>query len=96
VRTTHLTGLVTDLGIEISQLFFYKTMEQRGKLISTIHLRVTIITFFFIGGVTAGLMYSKMKFYSLLVPAALLIIGLVYDSYKFKILKWARKNIVRE
>ena len=24
VRTTHLTGLFTDLGIEISQLFFYK------------------------------------------------------------------------
>ena len=25
VRTTHLTGLFTDLGIELSQLFFYKT-----------------------------------------------------------------------
>jgi uncharacterized membrane protein YoaK (UPF0700 family) len=24
VRTTHLTGLFTDLGIELSQLFFYK------------------------------------------------------------------------
>ena len=28
VRTTHLTGLFTDLGIELSQLFFYrKTIE---------------------------------------------------------------------
>ncbi len=26
VRTTHLTGLFTDLGIELSQLFFYKKM----------------------------------------------------------------------
>lgn len=24
VRTTHLTGLFTDLGIELSQLFFYR------------------------------------------------------------------------
>src|SRR5690606_25810139 len=28
VRTTHLTGLFTDLGIELSQLFFYKSIEQ--------------------------------------------------------------------
>src|SRR6478735_9002791 len=27
VRTTHLTGLFTDLGIELSQLFFYRQKE---------------------------------------------------------------------
>ena len=47
VRTTHLTGLFTDLGIELSQLFFYKLTEQRDKLISSIKLRMTIISFFF-------------------------------------------------
>jgi uncharacterized membrane protein YoaK (UPF0700 family) len=29
VRTTHLTGLFTDLGIELSQLFFYKKPNER-------------------------------------------------------------------
>ena len=46
VRTTHLTGLFTDLGIELSQLFFYKQKEQKSKLYSSIKLRLTIITFF--------------------------------------------------
>jgi uncharacterized membrane protein YoaK (UPF0700 family) len=31
VRTTHLTGLFTDLGIELSQLFFYKKPEENKK-----------------------------------------------------------------
>ena len=45
VRTTHLTGLFTDLGIELSQLFFYKLKEQKDKLYSSIKLRLTIILF---------------------------------------------------
>lgn len=32
VRTTHLTGLFTDLGIELSQLFFYKKPEEVKKI----------------------------------------------------------------
>ncbi|MET0759401.1 MAG: YoaK family protein, partial [Flavobacterium sp.] len=32
VRTTHLTGLFTDLGIELSQLFFYKKTDERKRL----------------------------------------------------------------
>jgi hypothetical protein len=31
VRTTHLTGLFTDLGIELSQLFFYKKADDKRK-----------------------------------------------------------------
>ena len=52
VRTTHLTGLFTDLGIELSQLFFYKEKEQRKKLFASIKLRLMIIHFFFFGGVS--------------------------------------------
>ncbi|WP_409222026.1 DUF1275 family protein [Cellulophaga lytica] len=31
VRTTHLTGLFTDLGIELSQLFFSKSYPHQNK-----------------------------------------------------------------
>lgn len=85
VRTTHLTGLFTDLGIEASQLIFYKSKEKRQRLLSTINLRARIITFFFIGGVIAAFGYSKLKYISLLIPAGLLIAGLVYDSIKLKL-----------
>lgn len=85
VRTTHLTGLFTDLGIEISQLFFYKTDEQRTKLFSSIKLRVTIITTFFIGGILAGLFFSTYKMKTLIIASLLLIIGLFIDHINVKL-----------
>ncbi|MEO7531528.1 MAG: YoaK family protein, partial [Sediminibacterium sp.] len=91
VRTTHLTGLFTDLGIELSQLFFYKTKEQRHKLISSIKLRLTIISFFFIGGIVGGTIYSKTGLRSLIFAALILGSGLVYDYIKFKLRLLRRK-----
>jgi uncharacterized membrane protein YoaK (UPF0700 family) len=88
VRTTHLTGLFTDLGIELSQLFFYKEQEKRTVLISNIKLRLSIITGFFVGGIIAGLIYSQYLLSSLLVPSAILIIGLYYDYIIFKFKRW--------
>jgi len=91
VRTTHLTGLFTDLGIELSQLFFYKAKKQQEKLISTIKLRLRIITYFFIGGVFGGIFYTYFQLLVLIIPATLLIMGLFYDTIKFKLLNWKRK-----
>jgi uncharacterized membrane protein YoaK (UPF0700 family) len=85
VRTTHLTGLFTDLGIEISQLFFYKTEEQRLKLFSSIKLRITIITTFFMGGILAALFYSSYKMKTLLIASLILIIGLFIDYINVKL-----------
>lgn len=79
VRTTHLTGLFTDLGIEFSQLFFFKSKEQHQKLISSIKLRMTIITTFFIGGITSGLFYPELGMKTLLIATLMLIIGLLID-----------------
>lgn len=92
VRTTHLTGIFTDLGIELSQLFFYKETDQRQRLISNINLRMRIITFFFLGGVSGGLLYTNMQFRALLIPAVILLIGISFDSLKFRMLKWRKKN----
>lgn len=83
VRTTHLTGLFTDLGIELSQLFFYKEKE---KLLSSIKLRLTIITFFFLGGLLGGILYSILQLYILAIAATVLIAGVFYDYLKLKAL----------
>jgi uncharacterized membrane protein YoaK (UPF0700 family) len=85
VRTTHLTGLFTDLGIEFSQLFFFKEKKQRDKLISTIYLRLRIIAFFFTGGIIGGILYTLIGFYTLILPACFLLIGLFYDNMKTKL-----------
>lgn len=91
VRTTHLTGLFTDLGIELSQLLFYKTAEQKLKLYSSIKLRLSIILFFFIGGICGGIAYSRKGISSLLISVVVLLSGLVYDNIKFRIIALRRK-----
>ncbi|MBP9794201.1 MAG: DUF1275 domain-containing protein [Flavobacterium sp.] len=92
VRTTHLTGLFTDLGIELSQLFFYRDKLSKEKLFSSVKLRLTIISFFFIGGIVGGIFYSKIGLQVLLVGSFSLILGIILDNIKLKI-KLLRKRI---
>lgn len=91
VRTTHLTGLFTDLGIELSQLFFYKTSEQKKRLVSSIKLRLSIISFFFTGGIVGGIFYTRFGIHTLLIGTTALLTGLIYDDIKFKIITLKRK-----
>ena len=91
VRTTHLTGLFTDLGIELSQLFFYREVSAREKLFTSIKLRLTIISFFFAGGIVGGIFYSKIGLHVLLFGVFALIWGLIYDSVKLRLLQLTKK-----
>lgn len=90
VRTTHLTGLFTDLGIELSQLLFYKQKEQKDKLHSSIKLRLTIISFFFLGGLLGGIFYSTIQLYVLAIAGTILLIGIIYDELKLKLIKQSK------
>lgn len=92
VRTTHLTGLFTDLGIELSQLFFYAEPEQSQKLKSSIKLRLTIISSFFLGGIIGGVFYSSMLLNTLTIAAVALLLALAYDSLKFRIILFKRRR----
>ncbi len=83
VRTTHLTGLFTDLGIELSQLIFYRTESARRVLLKTIELRVRIIIFFFIGGIAGAFAHQGWALQALVLPATLLVLELVYDNLRF-------------
>ena len=93
VRTTHLTGLFTDLGIELSELFFYKKPEQQKKLITNIYLRLSIITFFFIGCVLGGFAYSTIGTKTLYIASAVLVIALFYDYLRLKFYEIKRKAL---
>lgn len=80
VRTTHLTGLFTDLGIELSQLFFYKKAIELKRLSVSIFLRLSIIFFFFFGCVLGGLFYKIYELRILLFAAFVLAVALIYDN----------------
>lgn len=92
VRTTHLTGLFTDLGIELSQLFFYKKPEEVKKLKTNIYLRLSIIAFFFIGCFCGGYIYKSIAFHTLFVASIFLLIALLYDYIRFQFYNIKRKR----
>ncbi|MGG8496596.1 YoaK family protein [Tenacibaculum sp. TC6] len=93
VRTTHLTGLFTDLGIELSQLFFPKAHPYREKIKATIKLRIFIISFFFLGGLVGGFLCSRMnlKLNTLVFPAIVLMVSLLFDDFRYRIILTKRK-----
>ena len=92
VRTTHLTGLFTDLGIELSQLFFYKKTEEIKQLKTNIYLRISIITFFFLGCFLGGYIYLKLELKTLFIAVFFLLIALLYDFIRLQLHKIKRKN----
>jgi uncharacterized membrane protein YoaK (UPF0700 family) len=94
VRTTHLTGLFTDLGIELSLLFFYKKPEQQKKLKTNIYLRLSIISFFFLGCVLGGFAYTFIGIKILFIASAVLVVALFHDYLLLKIYELKRKKSV--
>ena len=91
VRTTHLTGLFTDLGIELSQIFFYQEPDQQKRLRSSIGLRLTIISCFFGGCIIGGFTYYVYGILSLLLAAGILLVGVIYDGVKYQVMSLTRK-----
>jgi uncharacterized membrane protein YoaK (UPF0700 family) len=89
VRTTHLTGLFTDLGIDISQLLFNKTSERKISLLKNIFLKFSIILFFSLGCILGGYLFRFLNLKTLLIASLFLIIALYFDflRYRYFILK---------
>jgi len=89
VRTTHLTGMFTDLGIDLSSLFF----QHRNKdgLKNRIGLRLAIIFFFLAGCVAGGYLFGILHYHTFFVPVVLLVVVMFYDYFRFRALKvWHR------
>jgi len=91
VRTTHLTGLFTDLGIELSQLFFYRQPDEFKRLSKSISLRLSIILFFFLGCVLGGFLFKTFAIKTLLFASACLQIALFYDTIRYRFYAFKRK-----
>lgn len=87
IRTTHVTGLVTDIGIEMGKLFYFnragapiKVVANRRKL--KIHLLLTAA--FFIGGLLGALGF-KVWGYITTVPLAFMLAVLVWGPVSYDI-----------
>src|SRR5690606_24340241 len=92
VRTTHLTGLFTDLGIELSQIITKKPITEKIKIKRNIQLKLIIIFCFFFGGILGGFLYTQFKLATLLFPTILLLFALWYDRLLFRFYYFKRKH----
>ena len=80
VRTTHLTGIFTDLGLMLGARLRGKTFDKR-KLV----LFLLIICGFVSGGSLGAYLFNLFYFLALLVPVFIcLMIALIYRVYKPK------------
>ncbi|WP_338407246.1 DUF1275 family protein [uncultured Flavobacterium sp.] len=68
---------------------FTKNPKKQKKLKTRIYLRLSIITFFFIGCFSGGFMYHYLKIKTLFVAAFFLLIAQWYDYLwlKFHVIK---------
>jgi uncharacterized membrane protein YoaK (UPF0700 family) len=87
VRTTHLTGTFTDLGIELAQLL-QKNTDDRAALISRIKLRSAIILFFMGGALGGAYLFRFMQFFCFFIPVFLLVFTLLYDVFRIAIKRY--------
>jgi len=90
VRTTHLTGTFTDLGIELAQVIQKKHGDRRS-LTGRIKLRLAIIFFFLCGALAGAYLYHSFGFHVFLVPAAILLFTLLSDIFRIHVKQYYRK-----
>lgn len=84
VKTTHLTGTTTDLGILLS-MFTHKKYRKNPELIARAKLLSSIMAAYVLGAVFSGLTYFYLEFRVFYVISVCLLVVIGYDFYKINI-----------
>jgi len=100
IRTTHMTGIITDLGIELGKMFYWNRtespMESRVRA-NRIKLRLfsTLLTAFIVGGLVgaAGFRYAGFIW---VVPLAILLLALSLPPLYADLLRTLRRKAIRQ
>lgn len=80
IRTTHLSGVLTDIGLTIGYKVRGLKIENRR-----IFLHFLIFTGFLVGGLIASLLYHYLKLQTFLIPAGLgLVLSMTYWIVYFR------------
>jgi len=77
MRTTHVTGIVTDIGIELGKLLYWNRSRHIDEMVTAdrekLNLLLLLLGSFFTGGVTGAIGFSQLGFLFSL-PFALLLV----------------------
>ena len=87
VRTTHLTGTFTDLGIELAQMI-QKPGAEHPALKVRIRLRLVIVFFFMCGALSGAFVFHYISFYAFYIPVLILFYTLMADVYRIRVKRY--------
>lgn len=94
IRSTHMTGTATDLGIELSKLLYYS--RQNNPRIPNIQPNLPKARFlsgmmvsFLIGGLIGTLGYAKIG-YHFTIPVSILLFIFGFDSIRYDLKLWLK------
>lgn len=80
IRSTHMTGTTTDLGVDIGKILFTPSEMNKQDRSLTIARFVSLV-FFVIGALISSYFYHKFSFYGFLLPCFTMFVLLV-DVYR--------------
>lgn len=87
VRTTHLTGLTTDLGVGLARVLNPRLdAKKRANEIKANSMRVGIVLSFTLGSVICGWIFTRTAYWGFLIPF-LISLGLFIFSLAFSVKK---------
>jgi uncharacterized membrane protein YoaK (UPF0700 family) len=92
VRTTHLTGTFTDLGIDLAQIL-HGDRSQRPELKTKIKLRLYIIISFMTGAILGAYLFHLRGFPAFFAPVLILFFALMYDLLRIKARRLYRTGV---
>ena len=90
VRTTHLTGTFTDLGIDLARIVTGHGRIDSG-LRSRVILKAIVIVSFITGALAGALAFRAIRFYSFYLPAGTVVFALLYDVLRVNVKLYYRK-----
>jgi len=100
IRTTHMTGIVTDIGIELGKLFYWNRtaspFESRVRA-NRIKLRLlgTLLAAFIGGGIVGAAGFKHVGFVWV-IPLALLLLGLSLPPLYSDLVRTIRRKTARQ
>jgi uncharacterized membrane protein YoaK (UPF0700 family) len=95
IRTTHMTGVITDLGIELGRLIYWNHSKKANDIqivranTDKLFIHATLLGLFFSGGLVGALAFRAMGF-SATLPLALLLVAMALPPVVIDLRRMAR------
>jgi uncharacterized membrane protein YoaK (UPF0700 family) len=101
IRTTHVTGLITDLGIELGKFLYTNHSHDQLPVRSDrrkVRIQISLVCAFLIGGLVGANGFKYLGYVST-VPLALILVLLAYEPVwqdmrsRRRLLRWRTKRV---